>query len=81
MGVRGNADIEPEEGCDLFAVFDIAGFSRWLSAIESYWEVRNRERESKWMFRPHNLDGFGTYEKAAAYLHRQGARAGGGWKA
>lgn len=80
-GARGSADIDPEDGCDLFSVFDIVVFSRWLAAIGSYWEVRNREHGSKWLFRPHNLDEFATYEKAAAYLHRQGARAGGGWKA
>ena len=80
MGAKGNAGIEPEEGCDLFSVFDIAGFSQWLSAIESYWDVRNREQERMYMFRPYNLDQFVTYEKAAEYLHQQGARAGGEWK-
>lgn len=79
-GARGNAGIEPEDGCDLFSVFDIAQFCRWLSAIESYWNVMNRD-EGKWLFRPYNLDEFATYEKAADYLHRQGVRAGGGWKA
>jgi len=80
VGALGHAQVDPEEGCDLFSVFEIAGFSKWLAAIYSFWKVSQREQESKYLMHPHNLDEFATFDKAAAYLHRQGARAGGEWK-
>lgn len=80
MGAAGHARIEPDEGCDLFFIFGANEFSRWLSAVESHWEVRNREQESKFMMRPHSIDKWGTsYASAAEFLYESGARAGGEW--
>jgi len=80
MGALGHGGVEPEEGLDLFSILGADKFSRWLSAIESYWGVRKREQESGYMMRPHNLDKWGaSYASAAEFLHNSGARAGGEW--
>ena len=39
MGALGHNRVDPEDGGELFAVFDAEGFSRWLSAIERYWAI------------------------------------------
>lgn len=80
MGAMGSAYVDPEESGDLFSVFDADSFSRWLTAVESYWEIHKREQESKFMMRPHNLDEWAkSYASAAGFLHGHGARAGGEW--
>lgn len=81
VGALGHAQIDPECGCDLFAVFDAEVFSRWLSAIENYWSINQREQEGKYMMRPHNLDMWGkSYRSAAEFLYSQNARERGIWK-
>ncbi len=80
MGAMGSAYVDPEESGDLFSVFDADRFSRWLTAVESYWAINKREQESKFMTRPHNLDTWAkSYTRAAEFLYEQGARAGGEW--
>ena len=81
MGACGSSSVEPDdEGCDLFTVFDAKAFSRWLTAVESRWQIHKRELESTYMLRPHSLDTWAeSYTSAAEFLHRHGARANGKW--
>ena len=80
IGACGSENVEPDDGCDLFQIMDHSRFSRWLSAIERYWGIDQREQESKFMMRPYNLDEWAkSYTSAAEFLHRNGAREGGEW--
>ncbi len=78
-GALGGANVDPPDCGDLFAIFDGVGFSRYLSAVEQYWNVNERE-QCKYMMRFRSLDVWAkSYTAAAEYLHRYGARAGGRW--
>lgn len=84
MGASGSWNVEddPENGCGLFNTLRCESWARFISAVESYWQMHKENDEglsNRHVVRPHNLHRFEYLATAAEFLYNNGARAGGEW--
>lgn len=79
-----NVEDDPENGIFLYSTLGCKEWLTFIQAVSSHWRFHEEDEDGqsrKYMTSVYHLHHYENIEGAAAFLHEQGARAGGEWEA